>query len=1071
MWPRTCRGSTPAARDALKEHSDVIRRILRGSARGRFPPGLVAAVILGLWVAGARADVIDDFSDTSGWTLVAADGVKGAIVGVDGALRLDYDFSAGAGYCVARRRVDLPLDPNYRFAVRYRGEGPRNTIEFKLVDPSGENVWWNVRRGVAFPADWSTLSLRKRNLSFAWGPSGGKPLTRVGYIEVAVTADAGGRGSLWLDDLVYEALPEIEPEPVEPRVFGTDGLPLGRVGADGSIRWASDGADVLELRFDELVAFSGIELRWAEGGAPDGYRVEVSADGDAFRSVGAVRGSDGGADVLFTPECEARVVRCVVDGPAVIAGVRFLPVERLKIANDYFAMLAEDATPGAFPPYFGSLSAWTVIGLPGRPDEALVSAVGAVEPVKAGPALEPFLVRDGRVLTWADATIGHTLEDGSLPIPSVRWTLDGLVLDITAVVSDAGSEAGVEQVLVRYTVTNTGFRAQSPTLALAARPFQVLPAAQFLNTVGGAVAVESVEVGSDAIRVDGRLFARADRTSNGAVAADAPGGGLVSRLADPMRRSGPVGSRGDFPSGAMLFDLAIEPGASESVVVTMPMGDAGAVGDVSFERVLDHERARWRALLNGTDLLVPESAVGLRDTMRANLAYILIHADGPGIQPGSRTYERSWIRDGAMTSAALIALGRADEARSFIEWYAGYQYENGKIPCVVDYRGPDPVDENDAPGEFLFAIRNSAEAGGVFDAAFARSMYPRVRATVGYIDFMRSKRLTDAYTRSEDPVLRACAGLMPESISHEGYSEKPMHSYWDDFWVYKGLRDAAVIAGRLGERDDQAAFTASADAFGRAISRSVALATAHHGIGYVPGCVELGDFDATSTAIAYYPTGAAELLDPDLLASTFERAWAATEDRINGSPWEGMTPYEVRVVGTFIRLGWVERAHVYMDWLMGLRDPAGWRQWGEIAWRERAPSRFVGDMPHTWVGSGAILSILSMFAYEQRDALVLAGGVPTDWLAVGRPVGVRGQVTRYGTLSYTARLLDDRLVIEIEAGCEPPSGWRIDAGRLLGTGGGPAGRLSAVADGRDLEVDAGGIVRAPGGVRRIEIGR
>ena len=79
------------------------------------------------------------------------------------------------------------------------------------------------------------------------------------------------------------------------------------------------------------------------------------------------------------------------------------------------------------------------------------------------------------------------------------------------------------------------------------------------------------------------------------------------------------------------------------------------------------------------------------NTYKANLVYILINRDKAGIQPGSRSYERSWIRDGALTSSALLKSGIVPEVRDFINWYADHQYENGKVPCVVDSRGPDPV--------------------------------------------------------------------------------------------------------------------------------------------------------------------------------------------------------------------------------------------------------------------------------------------------------------------------------------------------------------------------------------------
>jgi hypothetical protein len=46
---------------------------------------------------------------------------------------------------------------------------------------------------------------------------------------------------------------------------------------------------------------------------------------------------------------------------------------------------------------------------------------------------------------------------------------------------------------------------------------------------------------------------------------------------------------------------------------------------------------------------------------------------------------------------------------------------------------------------------------------------------VRYIQELRRERMTEVY-RSGTPEQRACYGLVPESISHEGYSAKPMHS-------------------------------------------------------------------------------------------------------------------------------------------------------------------------------------------------------------------------------------------------------------------------------------------------------
>lgn len=1002
---------------------------------------------------------IDSFDDVNAWSLIAADGVKGAIVEVDGRLRMDYDFTAGAGYCVAHREVDISTDVNYRIGFGFRGTGPKNTLEFKLLDPSGENVWWTVQRDFEFSNDWTTRSVRKRNLSFAWGPNDGAPLSRIGAIEIAVTATKGGKGSIWLDDLTYERLPDVEPQPISPRAVLIDGTEQGRVSSTGAIEWAAQKDESLDFVFDATVEFSAIELGWANQSAPSSYQLESTVDGVHYSTISTVEGSDGGIDVVYAPETEANTVRLHVKSSAKLEYIRFIPVEQLTHANDYFAFLAKSQPRGAYPLYMDELSPWTVVGLPDHDDEALMSSVGAIEPIKAGYSIEPMIVRGDKVLTWADATIYQSLDSQALPIPSVHWELDGLDLEVTTLATDLNES---DQILARYTITNSGNSLSEFSLALASRPLQVLPSAQFLNTIGGAAYADSIAADQYAVHIDSQLFARSDTPADAVFTTDAPSGSLVDRLTSQHQIQSNTKS-GSFPSAAQLYSMNLIPGESQSIVVSMPMNTHSAVESASdaklnFEAALDHERKRWLRLLDRTDILVPESESILREIIHANLGYILINSDGAGIQPGSRSYERSWIRDGAMTSAALIALDNTEDARAFISWYSEFQYPNGKIPCVVDARGPDPVDENDAPGEFLFAIRNSAEAGGSFDTEFARAMYPRVQSTVQFIESMRNTRLTDEYVNSLDPLIRACAGLMPESISHEGYSAKPMHSYWDNFWVYRGLRDASIIAHTLGEYEDHHRFTELADAFGQSITDSVNLATQTHGINYVPGCVELGDFDATSTAIAYYPTGAAELLDPELLEATFERAWESTKDRINGSKWEGMTPYEVRTVGTFIRLGWNDRAHQYMEWLIERLDPIGWRQWGEIAYREREPSLFVGDMPHTWVGSGAVLSILSKFAYENDQSIILAAGIPSSWIEDGTPIGVRNQVTRFGPLSYTLTLNEGTLSLNIDTQCVPPDGFVLNMMQLVSDTYSP---LTVRVNGTEFKPDDAGSIRIP----------
>jgi hypothetical protein len=85
---------------------------------------------------------------------------------------------------------------------------------------------------------------------------------------------------------------------------------------------------------------------------------------------------------------------------------------------------------------------------------------------------------------------------------------------------------------------------------------------------------------------------------------------------------------------------------------------------------------------------------------------------------------------------------------------------------------------------------------------------------------------------------------------------------------------------------------------------------AMHGIDYLPGSVELGDFDATSTTVGIAPGGELHNLPNDAVHATFDRYWEHFASRRDGTrEWQDYTPYELRTVGTFIHLGQRRRAH------------------------------------------------------------------------------------------------------------------------------------------------------------------
>ena len=206
-----------------------------------------------------------------------------------------------------------------------------------------------------------------------------------------------------------------------------------------------------------------------------------------------------------------------------------------------------------------------------------------------------------------------------------------------------------------------------------------------------------------------------------------------------------------------------------------------------------------------------------------------------------------------MMGEALLRLGHGRRARDYLRWFAPYQFDSGKVPCCVDARGADPVPENDSHGEFIFLVAEVLSLHARPRAARAQ-LWPHVR---GARCATWTSCASASARRQPTPERRAFYGLMPPSISHEGYSDKPAYSYWDDFWALLGYKDAVQHrrgAGRTRRRPTLCA--AARDEFARDLLRLASRPrVARHGIDYIAGAADRGDFDATSTTIALAPGG------------------------------------------------------------------------------------------------------------------------------------------------------------------------------------------------------------------------
>jgi len=988
-------------------------------------------------LAAPSVRVLDDFRDASVWHASASDDVHAYMRrDRDGSLCLDFDFRGVSGYAVLQRKLPLDLPANYTFRVAARGSGPANDLQFKLLDASGENVWWATRPAFVLPAAMSELRFKRRHISFAWGPTQDRELHRVDTIEFVIAAAAGGRGSLCLQRLVLEEHPV---EAALPPLRATASAALGGDRAANAVDGRRDtawhapaGAQSLRVDFGIEREFNGVKLRWLHGERAVDYDVATSDDGRRWHTVRRVRGGAGDLDALFLPESEARylrlnLLRAQAAGYGLVE-IEFPDYREWPTRNAVLATLAGAAPQGDVPRAFlGEQNYWTLVAVDGGgARSALISEDGAIEVGRGGFSIEPNVgLPDGTRASWASVQIDHTLRDGYLPLPAVTWhhPLFSLAIEAGA---DGSSDA--PELLARYTLRNQTDRELPLTLALAVRPWQVNPPQQFLSTPGGARPIQRVRWDAGVLHVDStslRMSVRPQRVT-------ASGFDAGLRL-DTLEHAAPIGALDDpqkMASAALMFRVVLAPHGTQTIGWVAPLGEQAAPAHLTandLDARFDAAAQGWRERLNHTVVRVPPVAQPIVDTLRSALAQILMSRDGPALHPGTRSYARTWIRDGAMMVAALLELGETAPARDFVDWYSEHIFASGKVPCCVDARGSDPVAESDSHGEYLFAVAEIWRH--THDIEWLKRHWDAVTRVTTYMEQLRQSE------RVGDRKSNVCFGLMPPSISHEGYSDKPACSYWDDFWALRGYKDAVASARALSHDAEAAQWDAWRTEFAGDLHASIEAASAAHSIDFIAGSADRGDFDPTSTTIALSPAQAQDLLPATLLAATFERYWQEADRRAKSAGiWKDYTPYELRNVGALVRLGEPARARELLQFFFAGQRPHGWNQWAEVVRSQLREPRFLGDMPHAWIASDYIRAALDLFAYEREsdDTLVLAAGVPLEWLH-GDGIEIKGLSTRYGTLDYRLAAGGAGWVLDVAPGLSQLRGGL----RLVWPGSGP----------------------------------
>ena len=837
-----------------------------------------------------------------------------------------------------------------------------------------------------------------------------------------------------------------------PRIAGLDGKDEGAsLWADGSPRGVvgkgPHGARQLDIGLPRPLRIAGLDVRW--DGPRDGAALEARDAQGHWRALADDPGVLGQSSYLAAREAsDVSALRLIVgtkDGVTPrIARLRLLDPARVMTPMKRYQIAASRAHAELFPSSLHMQQVyWTAVGVPAGLQKAIFDEYGNLEPFKGGPQVQAiWRGASGHAAISDGAQRTHALRDGWKPMPSVSWAPEpGLSVRSEALAVQA---EGQPVVLLRHRLRNAGSAPIEGTLTLVVRPIQVNPPWQN----GGASPIHDIAIGGDAartdVRVDGRtlLASLTPVDTAGAAPFGAHGETEITGSVAAGRLPAARDAHDDdgLAAGALAYRVRLAPGEQRDVVVAFPLGNApaDAQGHLpepppidrtvftadGYDALADRVSEAWQQRLGSVGISLPDRT--LVDILRSQAAYILVNQTGHAMQAGPRNYNRSFIRDGAATASILLRMGEVKTARDYLDWYAAHAvHENGLVSPILNAdgsvnRGFGSDIEYDSQGEFINLVADVARFGG--GAASVKDYLPKVRAAMHFMQELRERTMVPGYL-SHLPAPERFHGIIAPSISHEGYSS-PTHSYWDDYWALKGWHDGAWLAEQWGDETLAAYAREQYAALRESMRRSIAATMAWKGTDTIPAAADLGDGDPTSVSIALDPAGQMDILPHDALVRTFDRYLADVRKRGAPDALYAYTPYELRNVLTYVYLDRPNDAAELLADVVRDRRPPEWNMWAEVVHSRLRHPGYLGDMPHTWIGSEYARTLFGMLMREADDGLYLLPGTPASWVS-GDGLSITRLPVAYGSLSMTARRDGNRFTVTLGDGIRSDTPLRV----------------------------------------------
>ena len=798
--------------------------------------------------------------------------------------------------------------------------------------------------------------------------------------------------------------------------------------------WKSGPVDRAELLLDlrKSRTISGLRIDWDQqyAGSVD---MAISPDGKAWKQVShiSVSEAEGQTDFLSHEASELRYIRLVLADPVAAGGGFGIAEISLRGPTEAFTPFvryqfdARKAPFGDYPLHLtGRQTYWTLVGLPGDSEESLFDEYGNLEFRRDAPSLMPYVKEGDNLYSAAGAaTIKQELQDGYLPVPIVQWeTGNGLHFKSEAITS---GPADASMTYVRHTLENRSDTVRKGEIIVTIRPAQINPKWQYgglspiysIRYIGETWNLVMINDKNSYLSLSPADSFLATQYAHGDIAKHLRGRGVLADNKGENRSAVDETGTG-LLSAAWTYAFELKPGEFKEVVLAAPLHETLSKPKTAedFEELRQEYVTFWTRELDRVGFDLADKAVV--NTVKSQIAYILLTQDGVVIQPGARSYNRTWMRDGAMISSALLRFGFFEEVKEYLDWYAERVEPDGLVPPILDtsgnvYDGWGRNIEWDSQGQFIYAIMEYYRFTG--DRNFLEKHFDAVHRAMTYLVTLRERTLDPEYYGNLEAGERL-KGILPASISHEGFI-KPAHSYWDDFWAIRGWADGREMAETLGRGYLAGWAKTEAKDFSTSVRESIEKTIAWKSLDYIPADADKGTPDPTSIAIALFPTEAWHVLPADILDRTFRDYYRMVKERDAGTESYSYTPYEMRNILALTTLGYRKEAFDLHEILFKGRRPANWNQFAEVVHSDSRKGAYIGDMPHTWVGSDYVNAVRGLILMEEDESktLNLLFGTPREWL-VDEGISLSDFPTHFGTLMMQAKWddRDQRLNLDVD---------------------------------------------------------